>query len=281
MWAAVAIMFIAMSLIPAGDTAGKLLTTVHGTEPVFVAWSRFLLGSLLAAPFAARGTRHLFTDWRLWFRGFLMACGISSIQYALQAAPIANVFAAFFIGPIFSFVLSVVFLKERVTPVRSILMFLGFVGVLMVVRPGIDITPGLGYAVMAGLFYGAFLTSSRWMSATVNPKGLLFTQLVTCSLILTPFALLQLPNITAQIGGLTVASAAFSMLGNFLLLVAYSRAEASRLAPMVYFQLIAAVGLGWLVFLDLPDTMTLFGLVFIIGSGVASALAGARKGSVR
>jgi drug/metabolite transporter (DMT)-like permease len=62
-----------------------------------------------------------------------------------------------------------------------------------------------------------------------------------------------------------------SMLGNLLLLYAYQLVPATRIAPLVYFQLVAAVGLGWLIFGDLPDVWTWAGLIVIITAGLASA----------
>jgi drug/metabolite transporter (DMT)-like permease len=61
------------------------------------------------------------------------------------------------------------------------------------------------------------------------------------------------------------------MLGNLLLLFAYRLASATVLAPMVYFQLIAAVLLGWMIFGDLPDLLTLVGMAVIVLAGVGSA----------
>jgi len=60
-------------------------------------------------------------------------------------------------------------------------------------------------------------------------------------------------------------------MGNLLLLYAYQLVPATRIAPLVYFQLVAAVGLGWLIFNDLPDIWTWTGLVVILTAGLASA----------
>ncbi len=274
MWQALIIMFIAMSMIPAGDTAGKLLTSVHEATPVYVAWSRFALGSLVALPLLRTDTLRLMLNWRVWLRALLLIGGITLIQIALTMAPLADTFAAFFIGPIFSYLLSVLLLGETVTPRRTILMLVGFAGVLLVVRPGFDMNPGLLLAAIAGLCYGGFLTSSRWLSTTGRPGSLLFTQLFLSFVMMTPFAWHSLPTFNPAIITLTATSALFSMGGNFLLLFAYARAPASAMAPYVYFQLIAAVALGYSVFGDLPDAITISGLVLIIGAGIASALSG-------
>ena len=61
------------------------------------------------------------------------------------------------------------------------------------------------------------------------------------------------------------------MLGNLMLLYAYRIASATQLAPLVYFQLIAAVILGWVIFGDLPDSLTWAGLAVIIAAGLGSA----------
>lgn len=275
-------MFVAMSMIPAGDTAGKLMTQDFGTSPLFVAWSRFVLGSLIALPLLRPEILRLLTNWRIWLRAALLTGGITCIQTALQTAPLADVFAAFFIGPLFSYLLSVLLLNETVTRTRSALMGLGFLGVMLVVRPSFDMSPGLLWALAAGLFYGAFLTASRWLAPIARPTSLLFTQLFLAAVMMTPFCLNQMPPMTPTLAGLTAASAIFSMGGNFLLLFAYARAEAAVLAPFVYLQLVSAVALGWLVFEDLPDAFTWLGLSLIIGAGIASAfLSRIKTGALR
>lgn len=266
------IMFVAMSLIPAGDAAGKLLTGA-GVSPVFVAWSRFALGTVLVAPFFLRAGLPLLRDPRVWLRGALLAGGITAIQTALKTAALGDVFAAFFIGPIVSYVLAGVLLGESMNRTRSVCIALGFAGVLLVVRPGFDWDPGLGFAVLAGLFYGAFLTASRWLSAIGSPGALTFTQLAIGAVLLLPFGAVRIPEPSLAVAGLTLASAACSMLGNLILLYAYRLAPATVLAPLVYFQLFAAVLLGWLIFADWPDALTWAGMALILCAGVAAARA--------
>ncbi|MFP4275377.1 MAG: DMT family transporter [Paracoccaceae bacterium] len=271
MWKAAGIMFVAMSLVPSGDAAGKLLTDGAGVSPVFVAWSRFGLGALMMLPFAPPGTLRLMANWRIWLRGLLLAAGVTSILTALRSAPVADVYAAFFIGPIVSYALSAALLGERVTSARTALVLLGFAGVLLVVRPGFDAAPGIGFAVLAGLCYGAYLTSSRWLSTLARPRALLISQLVIGALLLTPLGLSASPSLSAAIALPMGLSALCSMLGNLLLLVAYAAAPATRLAPLVYFQLPAAVALGWMVFGDLPDAITWTGMALVLGAGLGSA----------
>lgn len=269
---AVSLMFVAMSMIPAGDLCGKLLTSSGVATPGFVAWSRFAVGSLMLLPFVPQSAYALLGNWRMWLRASLLTGGIFSVQTALQTEPMADVFAAFFIGPIISYVLSAVVLREPASWQRSLLMGIGFAGVILVVRPGFGGSINLLWAVLAGGFYGGFLTTGRWLLHLGSPLELSLTQLLLAAVAMAPLGLTSLPEISLNTAVLTVGSAGFSMLGNLILLFAYNRVAATKLAPMVYFQLIAAVTLGWLAFGQLPDMLTWLGLAVVISAGLGSAL---------
>ncbi|MEO0753068.1 MAG: EamA family transporter, partial [Pseudomonadota bacterium] len=130
------LVFTAMSFIVLGDTAGKLLTA-RGADPIFVAWTRFAIAAVLMLPFSGltRSELRVFADWRIIGRAVILAVGISCILTALETEPLANVFGAFFIGPMVSFVLAVLFLGERASLARAGLLLVGFGGVLLVVKP--------------------------------------------------------------------------------------------------------------------------------------------------
>lgn len=274
---AMLIMLVAMSAIPAGDAASKILTSELGVAPTYVVWTRFLIGGLVILPFTWRAGLSVWRVWRVWFRAVLIALGISCITRALQLAPLADVFGAFFIGPLVSFLLSVWLLKERASAVQAVLVLLGFVGVLLIVRPGFEASAGLGWALLAGCLYGAFLTASRWLAGSVALGGLMITQMVGSVVLVTPFVFGQFPEFTPQIAKLTVISALGSMIGNVLMLFAYKMHEASKLAPFVYFQLISAVVLGWLIFGEWPDVWVIAGMCMIVVAGCASAVLQSRR----
>jgi drug/metabolite transporter (DMT)-like permease len=266
------LMIVAMSLIPLGDAAGKLMIAGDGVSPLFVAWSRFAVGAALLVPFVGRRhwDRRAFVDPRTVFRGLLIVGGIVSILTALRTEPLPNVFGAFFVGPILSFALSAVLLGERVRVPQAVLLAVGFAGVLLVVRPGFGMTPGIGFAVLAGCFYGSFLVASKWLSGAYPPRTLLLSQLVTGAVVLAPFGLARMPEVDASVAFLTFVSAAGSMAGNLLLILAYKLAPATRLAPFVYFQLVSATAFGFAIFGDVPDVLTWAGLGLLVMSGLAS-----------
>lgn len=262
-------MLVGMSLIPLGDTFGKTLTN-QGVSPFFVAFTRFAIAAVLLIPFLPHGAFAALRDWRFWVRAALIAASISSILTALSTEPIANVFGAFFLGPIVAYALSAWLLREPATWPRTALLLLGFVGVLMVVQPGTDMRPGLLFAMLAGVFYGCFLTASKWLVDAAPPLTLLFSQLGIAALLTAPLGLANIPPLDAWTIGLTMGSSLGSMGGNLLLIMAFSLAHATKLAPFVYFQVVAAAFLGWAIFGNVPDPLAMTGIIVLVASGFAS-----------
>ena len=270
-----AMVFVATSLVVFGDTAGKLLTG-GGASPVFVAWSRFALGALLLLPLSGLKRAELvhFLDWKVLLRALFIVGGICSILTALRTEPIADVFGAFFIGPVVSYLLAVVFLGERISPLRTGLLLIGFTGVMLVVKPGFGATPGIALALLAGCFYGAYLMMTRAVAGQYRPRFLLVSQLIIGAVVLAPFgAVATWPEAGLPAAGLVLLSAVGSATGNYILVFASRIAGATVIAPLIYSQLIAAVAVGVVVFGDWPDAVALAGLCVIAASGFGTLLA--------
>lgn len=267
------IMCLGMMFIPAGDTAGKWMTsgmTDQGAiAPVFVAWSRFALGSILIiAAYAGRQFDYkILFNWRVWLRGIFIMLAIICILTALSTTAIADVFAAFFIGPIISYFLAGWLLKEQISGIRTFLLFIGFCGVLLVVKPGFGLTIGHLWAVSAGLFYGCFLVATKWLSHLSNSRSLLLSNLIVGAIILAPWGVPAAPQMDIDVTILVLLSAACSAIGNLLYVTATKMADASRLAPLVYVQLLSATILGVIVFDTLPDSLSLLGLALLLATG--------------
>jgi drug/metabolite transporter (DMT)-like permease len=262
---------LAMFLIVGGDAAATLLTGADFPQ-VFVAWTRFALAAVLLAPFC--GLRlpelRLFLDWRLALRASLIVGGIVCILTALKTEPMANVFGGFFVGPVVSYFLSALLLRERITPLRTVLLLVSFAGVMLVVRPGFGMTTGMGFAILAGCFHGSYLVATRWLAGEFRPRFLLLSQLAIGALMLLPFAMVSVPAITAPVFGLITISALGSAAGNLLLVLVNRTTPAGVVAPLIYSQLLAAMLIGWAVFGQWPDGLSLIGLVIIMIAGVSS-----------
>lgn len=273
----VAMVVGAMILIVGGDVAGRMLTSA-GFSQFFVAWTRFALAAVLLAPVVGlqKGEMRLLLKPALMFRACLIAGGIASILTALKTEQLATVFGGFFVGPIISYALSAIFLKEKVTIPRTVLLLVSFGGVLLVVKPGFGMTPGLGFALLAGVFHGSYLVATRWLAGSYRPRFLLFSQLVIGSIVLAPLAIAPLPSLTLPFVGFITISAMGSAIGNLLLVHANRAAEASVIAPLIYSQIIIATVFGFLFFGEWPDSIALLGLAVIITAGAGSIWAAGR-----
>ena len=204
-------------------------------------------------------------------RAVFIAGGISSILTALETEPIANVFGAFFIGPIISYILAVIFLKERPSTTHTILLAVGFLGVLLVVKPGFGMSTGTLFALLAGACYGSYLFMTKLLAGAMRPTRLLMSQLLIGTVLLPPFGLsAPLPINETAVWLLITASALGSAAGNYLLVIANRMADASLVAPLVYTQLISATVLGVAVFDEWPDATAFAGLFLIAASGLGS-----------
>ncbi|MBL4645135.1 MAG: DMT family transporter, partial [Rhizobiales bacterium] len=178
---------------------------------------------------------------------------------------------AFFICPILSYFLSAILLKEKITLPRTLLLLVGFIGVLLVVKPGLGMKPGLGYALLAGCSYSLYLVTSRWLSDIARPRMMLMSQLMIGGLLLAPLGITDIPDLTdVWTDFLIFGSALSSAIGNLFLLMAYRRIEASRLAPLIYLQLVAGTIFGFTIFGDVPDMISFAGLALLMLSGFGS-----------
>lgn len=269
---------LAMTLIPLGDTAGKLMMQ-QGVSPIFVTWSRTLIGAICLLPISGLKLSELklFFNWRIILRALLFVCAVTSILKGVETESLANVFGAFFIGPILSYFLAAFLLKEKITKMRSVLLLIGFAGALMVIKPGFGMTQGIAYAVLAGCFYGCMLVANRWLAGTYRPRLILISTLIIGTLVLTPFSLDSIPPLNTNLSLLVLLSALSSAIGNLLIIEANRKLPASVIAPFVYTQLIAATILGYAVFNNLPDSISLLGLLVLLTSGFASFFISSRE----
>ena len=268
-------MFAALTLVVAGDTAGKALGGM-GVHPFVIAWTRFVLALVLLAPVLGPVRANLRGSLRplLALRGATIALAISSILTALRTEPLADVYGAFFIGPVVAYVLACVLLGERTTPVRSGLMGLGFAGVLLVVQPGLDFHFGIIFAVIAGCCYGTYLVLTRRLAGQHPAGTLLFSQLLWGSVVLAVPGAAHLDSLArvpvGPVAGLVLVSALGSAAGNWLIVRISRVVPGTLVAPLVYLQLVSATAMGWIVFGSWPDAVALAGLAVITVSGLGS-----------
>ena len=203
-------------------------------------------------------------------RSLLLIGSSLSFFFALRSLPLAAVTALNYTSPIMVTLLAGWFLNERLTRPRWAFVIAGFVGVLLIVRPGTGmLAPAALLAIGAAALYATFQIMTR-MLAGEN----LMVLLAYPSLVGTLLLSLGVPFVHSDRWYPTSDLAAFigigivGSIGHLLFIIAFQRASASALAPFTYTQLLWSTLAGWLVFGTFPDGWTLAGILVIAGSGV-------------
>lgn len=203
--------------------------------------------------------------------------------FAFTTIPLAETYALIFVAPLFVTLLSVIFLREHVGPWRWFAVFAGFVGVLLVVRPGFRALELGHLAALAVAFLGATtITLTRSLQTERQPTmlGILVGYALVSNAIMAIATGLTIPPAKvlltlALVGACTAA-------GHRLQLQATRRAPANQIAPTHYSQMIWAVLLGAVFFNEVPDAFSFAGLAVIAGSGLLTlARERIRLGKVR
>jgi drug/metabolite transporter (DMT)-like permease len=161
-------------------------------------------------------------------------------------------------------------LGEWIGPRRWAAISIGFLGVILVMRPGLGgIHPAAALTVIGTFLYAIYLITTRVLSRTDSTATTVFYSnvvgLVGMSLAL-PFVWTTPKDPVVAVA--MVAIGAFGALGHYLLIAAHRLAPAPILAPFIYSQLVWMVALGYLVFGDLPNRWTLLGASIVIASGL-------------
>lgn len=207
----------------------------------------------------------------VFLRGILEVCAILTYILALAHAPIGDVTAIFQITPLLV-ILGMIFIhREAVVALRMILVALGFVGALLVAQPGFGTaSPFLMLAFITALFAALRDLAGRRVSSEIPA---LVATLITIVMVMSGAAIVGLMAETWIIPTpyhiiLMAAAGLFMMLGHMFTFLAYRNASAQAVAPFYYAFMIWAVILGYVIFLDVPNTYATTGMLLILASGL-------------
>ncbi|WP_426693363.1 DMT family transporter [Sphingomonas sediminicola] len=202
--------------------------------------------------------------------------GLLSMGLTFQALillPLADATAINFTAPIFATILSFLILREDVGLHRWGAVVLGFIGVLIVARPGGSSLPILGIAIalVGAVGQAGVTTTLRHLQRSENVAAIVFwfaiAGIVVGGLLMPFFG--RLHGLTAL--ALVVAGGLAGGVGQ-LLMTSSLRAPVSVVSPFDYLQIVAATIYGWLLFSDVPSLHTILGAALIAGSGIYTAL---------
>lgn len=239
-----------------------------------VVWLRFLFHVLLAsALLAPRYGCELVRvrNWKLQGLRALILGSMTALNFwALQYLQLAETGAIQFSVPLLIALLSAWWLGEHLDARRWLAIVLGFVGVLLVIRPGSQaFHPAILLSVINAVLYAAFNMLTRRMVATESAASLQLMSAVGATVLLAPWALAhwQAParwqtwlviGICGLCGGL----------GHFMVAQAHRYASAATLGPFLYQQIIYMSLWGWLIFGQVPGLLVIVGAVIVVGSGL-------------
>jgi drug/metabolite transporter (DMT)-like permease len=258
------------------DATAKWLVRDHAL--LLIVWARYAGQMLVVTPFVWHQAGPGF--WRtarpgaqLLRSSFLLAATVCFFG-GLKWLPLAEGSAITFLAPIVVVLLAGPLLGERPTRARWMAAIAGFLGVLLLVRPG-----GAVFHPAALLLLGAAVTNGLYQLytrklAAEDPRTLLFYSALvgTVGLTLPLPWIVDLSALAPRDLGLLVLLGLLAGVGHWCMINAYQHAPASLLTPFTYLQMLWATVYGGLVFGQLPDGVSFVGMAVIVASGIALAL---------
>lgn len=269
----VMLMVIGVACLGANDAIAKMLTASY--SPLQILFLRnlialpftMLIAAFMGGPSALKSHRPL----AHLLRGALWVGATMMFFTSFMHLGLAEATALIFVAPFFITLISAFFLGEHVGWRRWLAVLAGFLGVVVIVRPGgatfqlISLLP-----VATALVYALLMLSARW----VDPRESVWTLLVYLTGAGALLSALIVPLVWVPIRGedlwLFAGIAIFGTVGMTLMTQAFRLAPAVVVAPLDYTGLVWATLFGWLIWRESPDVMTLCGAAIIIASGIFS-----------
>ena len=273
------------ALFACGDTLTKYM---GGFLPVvLLLWVRYAVQAGTMGLWLARRGRIGFATAHpkfQWMRGTLLLITSGMSFTGLQLMPVAEFTALGMLTPVIVTMLVAWVLREPVSRMRWALVCGGFIGALIVIRPGSGV---FGWAAVFPLLmascYGAFQVLTSRLASLESPYTTQFYTGFAGTLLVTPLLLLnagelvhavQRASAVHIVGMLGIGF--FATLGHLCLIFAFNRAPMATLMPFVYVQIVGALVLSWLVFKHVPDAWAWGGMAVIAACGAGSALLNVR-----
>ena len=238
-----------------------------------ITWARYFFTVAFVLPIML----HLYKKQLVWsdnpklqiFRGLILLSANICFFYAISVISLAKALTLAFIAPLIVTAFSPILLGEKVGFRRWTAVAVGFIGSLIVIRPGfLEFNLASMAALATGFFYGFYLIITRKLSTSDNPLlTLLITGMVGALLVslIIPFYWVK-PTLNQW--SLMAGIGVFACIGHLFLILSLKYADASKLAPLGYTEIIPNVIIGYYFFNELPDNWTYLGLFIIVLSGL-------------
>ena len=252
--------------------------SVYTTFIVFV-WAKYFGQTVFLSFFFYKNRKRLFEYGNLKLqilRGVCTICPTMGFFLALKYVPLAEATALGFLHPIMVVVASAFILKEKLTIGKISIVLLGFLGVLIITRPGLGVIhPASLLIIIANLFFGLYQIVSKYLDKISNEASTLFFTTMF-GLIVSSIFLFLLPINFSNLVDFDLTNiliflfffGLLTSLGEYCLLTAYKTATASFLTPLFYTMLIWSTLYGFIIFNELPDFFSIIGALILVGAGL-------------
>jgi len=265
-----ALLVLATALFASMDAIGKGLMQRH--DPFQVVWARYaaqaVIVAIIVSPRLGRVIRTARPGLQV-IRSALLFMATLCGFFAFSVVPLADATAIFQTAPLAITALAALILREPVGPRRWAGVMVGFLGALIIVRPGADVfQPAALLPMLGALFFAGYSIATRFLGRDESYWTTFLYTAALGALIASAFVPLVWVTPTWADAALMLAMGTIGSAGQFLLIVAFNTAPASAIAPFTYAGLIFATLWGYLFFGDAPDGWTATGAAVIVGSGV-------------
>ncbi|MBL4613103.1 MAG: DMT family transporter [Emcibacter sp.] len=272
--------FILLSCMTITISALLIRTIGKNLNPFEVVFIRCSFSLLYILILQARHGKKIFVSPRpvlLTARSLILSILVLGNFYAIVHLPLVQVTALQFTKPLFLVVLAALFLSEKIRLPRTMATLLGFIGILVILRPDGDIQPAQVIVLVAAISTAILTVITKKMTRDHATNTLVFYgNLFIVLLCLAPTIYYwQAPSLMQWV---MIAGLGLSAYGGQVCMVqAYRYGEATAISPFEYIRIIFIALAGFIIFDEIPDNWTIVGAVIICGSTLFIALRAARK----
>jgi drug/metabolite transporter (DMT)-like permease len=254
------------------DASAKWLN--REMDPLLIVWWRYassvVLVSVVINPWTQPGVLRTRRPWLQGARSLMLFVSTALNFAALQYLQLAETTSIMFATPLLVALLAGPILGERVGPHRLAAIAIGFLGVIVVTRPGFGtLHPAVFLSVASAVSYAFYGISTRMLATYDSSATTMVYSGLAGMAVMTPLLPFLWVTPASPMGWiLVVALGAFGAVGHWLLILAHARAPAPVLSPFIYTQIVWMLVLGYVLFGDWPNVWTLLGSGIVIASGL-------------
>ncbi len=262
---------LAWIMLPIMDGFAKYLSA---DLPVLqITWARYFFTVVFTFPLML----FFFKKYLVWtdkpklqlIRGLILLTANISFFYSISVISLPKALTLAFVAPLVVTAFSPFFLGESVGYRRWAAVIIGFIGSLVVIRPGfLEINLASLAALGTGIMYGFYLIITRKLSTSDNPLLTLLLTGVVGAIIATTVMPFVWVSPTFNQWSIMAAIGLFACIGHLFIILSLKYADASKLAPFSYFEIVTNIIIAYYFFGDFPNSWTFLGLFIIICSGI-------------